>query len=69
MTFLVSIFPDEDGGYVADCPALHGCISHGDTLDEAEANIKLAIRLWLDTMQEADQQLDVHVTQVEVLTH
>lgn len=33
----------EDGGYVATCPALPGCISEGDTKKEALANIRDAI--------------------------
>lgn len=52
MKYLVTFFPDEDGGYVADCPALHGCVSHGETLAEAEANVKDAIRLYLRTMRD-----------------
>lgn len=66
MSFLVSFFSDEDGGYVADCPALHGCVSHGATLEEAEANIEDAIRLYLLTMQDIGERLDVHVAEVEV---
>jgi predicted RNase H-like HicB family nuclease len=64
--FLVTFFPDEDGGYTADCPALHGCVSHGATLEEAEANIKDAIRLYLETMKDEGLELDVHVAQIEV---
>lgn len=37
----------EDGGYVIECPALPGCASQGDTVDEALANIKEAIKSWL----------------------
>ena len=66
MTFLVTYFADEDGGYVADCPALHGCVSHGDTLEEAEANIKDAIRIWLETMDGDRSPLEIIVGQVEV---
>ena len=66
MSFLVSFFPDEDGGYVADCPALHGCVSHGAALEEAESNIKDAIRLYLLTMQDSGEIVDVQVAQVEV---
>lgn len=66
MKFLVTFFPDEDGGYVADCPALHGCVSHGLDMQEAEANIKDAIRLYLRTMQDEGLSPDVRVAQVEV---
>jgi predicted RNase H-like HicB family nuclease len=64
--FLVTYFADEDGGYVADCPALHGCVSHGATIEEAEANIKDAIRMWLETMKGDDAPLEIHVAQVDV---
>lgn len=36
-----------DGGWTAQCPVLPGCISEGHTRDEALANIKDAIRLYL----------------------
>ena len=44
MKFLVSIHRDEDGAYIAECPAIPGCISQGRTEAEAEANISDAIR-------------------------
>jgi len=37
----------DDGGYVIECPALPGCASQGDTVEEALENIKEAIRGWL----------------------
>jgi predicted RNase H-like HicB family nuclease len=40
--------PSDEGGYTAVVPALHGCISEGDTLDEARANIREAIELYLE---------------------
>ena len=39
MKFLVNIFQDEDGVYIAECPAIPGCVSQGETEEEAEANI------------------------------
>jgi predicted RNase H-like HicB family nuclease len=38
------------GGYHAMCPALPGCHSEGDTLDEATANIREAIEVYLESM-------------------
>jgi predicted RNase H-like HicB family nuclease len=64
--FVVTYVADIDGGFVADCPSLHGCVSHGETLAEAEENIKDAIRLWLETMADDAHPLEVHVSQVEV---
>ncbi len=44
MNFRVTIEPDEDGIYVAECPALPGCASQGRTRDEALKNIRTAIK-------------------------
>ncbi|HKZ63307.1 MAG TPA: type II toxin-antitoxin system HicB family antitoxin [Thermoplasmata archaeon] len=53
MKLKVVIEPDpEDGGYVASCPALPGCHSQGETIAEARRNIRDAIRLCLDVLNE-----------------
>jgi len=44
--------PSEDGGYTVYVPALPGCISEGDTLDEARQNIREAIALYLEPTTE-----------------
>jgi predicted RNase H-like HicB family nuclease len=44
MKFLVSIYKDEDGAFIAECPAIPGCVSQGRTEAEAEVNISDAIR-------------------------
>jgi len=49
----VVIEPDpEDGGYIASCPALPGCHSQGETLAEARRNIRDAIRLCLEVLND-----------------
>jgi predicted RNase H-like HicB family nuclease len=48
----VMLFRDEDGGWVVECPSLPGCISQGDTREEAVANIKEAIELYLEVLKE-----------------
>jgi len=40
----------EEGGYVVSVPVLPGCHTQGDTLEEAEKNIKEAILLYLESM-------------------
>jgi|GEM_PF-3780879 len=46
-SFTVVVEPDsEDGGYVVHCPALKGCWSQGETVDEALRNIVDAISGW-----------------------
>ena len=44
MKFLVSIYRDEDGAYIAECPSIPGCVSQGQTEAEAESNVTDAIR-------------------------
>ena len=53
MKFQVVIEEDlEDGGYIVHCPALKGCWSQGDTIEEALDNIKEAIVGYLKTLNE-----------------
>lgn len=47
MIFHVMIEKSEDGWFVAECPALPGCVSQGKTEREAIENIKEAIQAWL----------------------
>ena len=49
---LIISWSDEDQVFVAEAPDLPGCKAHGDTKEQALANIKDAIRLWLDTANE-----------------
>lgn len=51
MKFRVTIFEDEDGVFVAECVSLPGCISQGQTRDEALANIKDAIQGYLASLE------------------
>jgi antitoxin HicB len=50
MKLPVIIEQDEDGVFVAQCPALPGCISQGQTREEAQANIKEAITGYLESL-------------------
>ncbi len=50
---LKAIFePSDEGGFTVYVPSLPGCISEGDTLDEARANIREAIALYLEPIDE-----------------
>jgi antitoxin HicB len=54
--FKVLLDPDEEtGGYVISCPALPGCYTQGDTIDEALENIREAILLCLEDMLAQNQ--------------
>jgi predicted RNase H-like HicB family nuclease len=53
MILKVVITPDtEDGGYIVSCPALPGCHSQGDTMEEALANIRDAISGCINVLNE-----------------
>lgn len=54
MQLKVRFEPSDEGGYTAIVPALPGCISEGDTLEEARANVREAIALWLDLPDEEE---------------
>jgi predicted RNase H-like HicB family nuclease len=51
MRYRVLIDTDEDGIFVAEVPALPGCVSQGSTRTEAVANIKEAIAAYLESLQ------------------
>jgi predicted RNase H-like HicB family nuclease len=61
------IHPAEEGGYWAEVPALPGCITEGDTIEEVMANLKDAIEGWLDVAnsrqmaQSTDQVVEIAV--------
>ena len=48
----IILYPGEDGYWIAQCPSLPPCISQGQTKQEAIANIKEAIELYLEMLQE-----------------
>jgi predicted RNase H-like HicB family nuclease len=52
MRFKVVLEPSEEGGYTVFTPSLPGCISEGDTADEALANIREAIELYLEPVED-----------------
>jgi len=49
--FTVLFEPAEEGGYVVRCPALPGLVTEGDTLEEARAMAKDAIRAYLESLR------------------
>ena len=55
MKMTVTIDRDEDGIWIVECPAIPGCVSQGDTKEEALANIREAIALCLEMSIEAQQ--------------
>jgi len=69
MKFRVILELNELGGYTATVPALAGCISEGDTKEEALINIKEAIELYIESLKEDGRPIpseEVEQTFVEV---
>ncbi|MEO5346767.1 MAG: type II toxin-antitoxin system HicB family antitoxin [Magnetococcus sp. YQC-9] len=48
----VLIYPGEDGFWVAECPSLPGCISQGETREQAITGIREAIELYIEALEE-----------------
>ena len=57
MNFKVVLQEAEEGGYIVSCPALPGCHSQGDSIDEALENIKEAITGCLESLAEERTRL------------
>jgi predicted RNase H-like HicB family nuclease len=66
MKFLITLDRDEDGIWITECPSIPGCISQGNTKEEAIANIQEAIGLCLEVRAERGMPLTIETLQVEV---
>ncbi len=67
--FTVILERDEEGSYHAFCPALKGCHTQGDTLDEALANVREAIEVYLESLRGYGEALpveDILIKPIEV---
>jgi predicted RNase H-like HicB family nuclease len=54
--FDVVLLEDETGGYIAFVPALPGCHTQGDTLEDLMKNVKEAIDLYMETLTEQEKK-------------
>jgi predicted RNase H-like HicB family nuclease len=75
LKFRVVLEPQPEGGYVAYVPALPGCMSQGETKEEALKNVKEAIELYLevveekklkDTMRDLKRRNNIQIAEVSV---
>jgi predicted RNase H-like HicB family nuclease len=48
----IVLHPGEDGYWVAECPSLPGCVSQGQTSEEATLNIREAIQGYISALEE-----------------
>jgi antitoxin HicB len=70
MLYRIVIEQDEDGQFVVECPSLPGCVSQGQTRDEAVANIKDAISDYLESLKKHGEAVPPPITEefVEIPT-
>lgn len=66
MKLHVHIEQDEAGYFVAEVPALPGCLSQGKTKEEAIKNIQEAIEGWLEVMESRQKYSEEELTEVFV---
>ena len=57
LSYKVIFEPAEEGGYTAYVPSLSGCISEGDTYEEALKNIKEAIKGWIEVSRKFGNEI------------
>ena len=69
--YRILIEKDENDIYIASCPALQGCYSQGDTVDEALQNIKDAIQLHIEARQALGEPIPIEILieEVEVVVY
>ena len=67
MTLRIVLEPSEDGGYTVTVPSLPGCISEGENREEALKNIKEAIVLYLEPIEDdIDFSEDAELVEISV---
>jgi len=68
MKLVIVIYPDEDGVFIAECPSIPGCVSQGKTEEEAEQNVRQAIKECLEVRAEKGLPLTVTTREVEIVS-
>lgn len=63
MKYRVLIQQDEDGVFVAKAPGLPGCISQGNSRDEAVTNIREAITVYLESLRAHDEPVPPEISE------
>ena len=70
MEYTVIVHKAEEGGYWVEVPALPGCFSQGETVEEALKNVRQAIEAHLQALREEGQEIpgegEVLLARVEV---
>ncbi len=53
----IIVYPAEEGGYVAEVPALKGCLAQGETLEECLQELKTVQAFWLESARRNNQKV------------
>jgi predicted RNase H-like HicB family nuclease len=67
MKFIITLDRDEDGIWIAECPAIPGCVSQGATRDEAIKNVQEAVSVCLEVRAELGMPLTIETREIEVV--
>jgi predicted RNase H-like HicB family nuclease len=65
LRYVISFYPDPEGGYTVLIKDLPGCMSVGETLSESMENIEEARELWIETAYECGHEIPLPLTEVE----
>jgi predicted RNase H-like HicB family nuclease len=57
MNYPIIIYPCGEGGFVAEIPALSGCLAQGETLEDTLQELIIVKDLWLQTAEKYNQKL------------
>lgn len=72
MNYPIVIYPCDEGGYVAEVPALKGCLAQGETLAETLEELGIVAKLWIETAEKLGQALpdvDRAIEKVKALSY
>ncbi len=69
MKFRILIKQDEDGAFVSEVPELPGCISQGETREDAITNIKDAISGYVQSLKKHDEPIPFSISEETVEIH
>ena len=56
-SYPIIIYPAEEGGYVAEIPALRGCLAQGETLVECLRELKVVETLWIESAKRNNRKI------------
>jgi predicted RNase H-like HicB family nuclease len=67
MKCVITLDRDEDGTWIAECPAIPGCVSQGATRDEAIKNVQEAVSVCLEVRAQQGMPLTIETREIEVV--